>query len=234
MMTPTAEKAVSAYGGADRWKKARNIEAEVSVRGLAFTLKWRPFFRRALIHMAVDRPFSRLTPIGRDGNITGVRDGGDVRLEDAGGTIIAERKDARTYFPGGRRLWFWDDLDMAYFANYAFWNYFTLPRLLMNSDIEWREKSAGLMEAVFPESLPTHNRVQEFRFDTATGLLVQHNYTAEIISGLAKAAHVVAAHAGEDGLVYPSARRVTPRTKQGRALGGPVLIDITVHSFRLG
>ena len=32
---------------------------------------------------------------------------------------------------------------MAYFANYAFWNYFTLPNLLMNPAIVWHGGFAG-------------------------------------------------------------------------------------------
>jgi hypothetical protein len=36
-----------------------------------------------------------LTPIGRNPAITGVLDGPDVRLENSGGKIVAERKQAR-------------------------------------------------------------------------------------------------------------------------------------------
>jgi hypothetical protein len=80
-------------------------------------------------------------------------DGNDVRVEHTNGDVVDTRKDARAYFPFGRRLFYWDDLDMAYFANYAFWNYFILPRLLMRNDIDWNEKADGILEATFPEHI---------------------------------------------------------------------------------
>ncbi len=233
-MNTTAEKAIAAYGGQDLWTNATTIEAEVSAWGWAFTLKRRPFFKHAKITLDIARPFVRLTPIGKDPQITGVLDGHDVRREDAMGQVIAERKNARRYFPGGRQLLYWDDLDMAYFANYAFWNYFTLPALLMRADIHWRELEPGWLEATFPASLPTHNPVQRFRFDLETGYLIQHDYTADIISRLATAANVVLEHKSGAGLMYPSRRLVTPRAPSGKALPGPTLIAITVHDFRVG
>ena len=233
MISLTAKKAIAAYGGMDLWQNNKYIEAEVSVNGLAFTLKRRPFFEHIKIKMEINRPFSKITPIGKDKTIVGVLDGNDVRTEDLNGTIISERKNARKYFPFGRRLFYWDDLDMAYFANYAFWNYFTLPNLLLSEKIKWVEKEEGILEATFPDDIPTHNKIQEFHFDKVTGLLIQHNYAVDIISKLAKAANVVKEHKTINGLTYPSSRLVTPRLKSGKALSGPILIDINVHSFKL-
>ena len=232
-MNQTAEKAIAAYGGKELWSNARIIEAEVSVHGWAFTLKGRPFFKHAKIKMEVARPVSRLTPIGRNPQISGVLDGHDVRLEDVSGKIVEERKNTRGYFPGGRRLFYWDDLDMSYFANYAFWNYFTLPALLMREDIDWKEIESGWLEAAFPDTIPTHNKVQRFRFDLETGLLIQHDYTADIITKLATAANVVLEHKQGAGYMYPSRRLVTPRAPSGKPLPAPVLIDITVHDFQI-
>ncbi len=231
-MNQTAEKAIAAYGGREFWTQAKTIEAEVSAQGWAFTLKGRPFFKRAIISMEIARPFSRLTPIGKNPQVTGVLDGHTVRLED-NGKVIEERKNARDYFPGGRRLLHWDDLDMSYFANYAFWNYFTLPALLTREDIGWKEIEFGWLEATFPESIPTHSKVQRFRFDLETGRLIQHDYTADIISKLATAANVVLEHKQSTGILYPSRRLVTPRAPSGKALPGPTLIAITVHAFNV-
>lgn len=233
MLSLTAQKAVEAYGGIELWQNAKYIEAEVSVKGFAFTLKRRPFFDHAKIKMDIERPYSKLSPIGKKKSVSGILDGQDVRLENENNEIIAERKNARQYFSFGRRFFYWDDLDMAYFANYAFWNYFTLPRLLINEKIEWTEKSEGFLVAKFPKTIPTHNEVQEFHFDNNTGRLDQHNYTAEIISGYAKAANVVIEHSQNENLLFTSLRRVTPRTKKGKPLNKPVLIEIKVHNYRL-
>ncbi|MFZ4522734.1 MAG: hypothetical protein ACOYNC_13575 [Bacteroidales bacterium] len=229
----TAERAINAYGGADIWRNNKFIEAEVSVLGLAFTLKQRPFFDRAKIKMDIERPYSKITPIGMNKDISGILDGNDVRLETSNGIIISERNGARDFFPYGRRLFYWDDLDMAYFANYAFWNYFTLPNLLQSPVIQLEEKTNGILRATFPDNFSTHNKVQEFQFDENSGLLIQHNYTADIISTLAKAANVVAQHDSSGEIIFPSRRIVTPRSSSGKALKQPILIDITVHNYRL-
>lgn len=233
MISATAQKALNYYGGAELWQNSRYIAAEVSVTGLAFILKRQPFFKHARIVMETDRPRSQLTPVGRLKNLTGVLDGHNVWLEDERGNIVAKREHARTFFPYGRRLLYWDDLDMAYFANYAFWNYFTFPRLLMNEQITWQEKRPGLLQAEFPDSLPTHCRSQEFLFDEVSGRLLQHNYTADVISKLARVGHVVTAHAQTNGLQYPSARKVTPRSRSGNVLAAPVMININVHNYEL-
>jgi hypothetical protein len=233
MLSSTAQKALDTYGGAELWKNSKYIEAEVSAKGLAFKLKHRPFFERAKIIMEIGRPFSKLKPIGKNENICGVLDGLDVRLEKPDGTIIAERKNARNYFPFGKRLFKWDDMDMAYFANYAFWNYFTFANLLMNENILWLEKEPGILVATFPDSIPTHCKTQEFHIDMNTGKLIQHNYTVDIISKLAKVANVIIQHKEENGICYTSERRVTPRNSKGKPLKKPIMIDINVYSFKL-
>lgn len=233
-LTKTAEKAIAAYGGRALWQNATKLEVEMSASGLAFTLKRRPFFNHARMVLDAHRPFSSLTPIGRNPAVTGVLDALDVRLEDEQGKVIADRRNARVYFKIGRRLFWWDDLDMSYFANYASWNYFTLPALLMSEEILWKELEPGRLEARFPDAIPTHSRVQQFRFDLQTGLLIQHDYTADIISPLAIASNVVLQHATNSaGLVYPSIRRVTPKGPKGKPLGAPVLIRLDIHDYRV-
>jgi len=74
MLSPIAEKAINAYGGIDLWQNSDFIEAEVSVKGFAFTLKRRPFFNHAIIKMAINQPYSILTPIGTNKSISGVLD----------------------------------------------------------------------------------------------------------------------------------------------------------------
>ena len=231
MILPVAERALDAHGGRELWERARRIDAVVSVEGLAFVLKRRPFFREATISMEVQQPVSRLLPIGRTPSVTGVLRGGDVSLEDAAGTVLAHRDDARRRFRHFRRLLPWDDLDMAYFANYAFWNYFTFPALLLRTDIVWEEHAPGVLDAVFPSTLPTHSARQRFHLDPDSGLLRRHDYAVDIISPLARAANVVHAYAESDGVRYPNRRIATPIGAGGAALRRPVLIDIRVHEF---
>ena len=171
-------------------------------------------------------------PIDAAGN-SGVLKGGDVSLENPSGSVIAHRRNARSFFPYGRRLFWWDSLDQAYFAGYALWNYLLFPALLLREDIRWEETGPNRLLARFPENIPTHSPAQEFLFDPDSGLLSQHNYTAEVMGGWAKAANVVVGHGAWNGIPYPSHRRVTPRKKDGSPSGGPVLIDLVVHDWEV-
>ncbi len=233
MISETAKAAINAYGGAELWQQADSISAVVSVKGLAFTLKQRPYFKSVSIDLKIKQPYVKICPVGRNHEICGVLDGDTVRLEDLNGKVLNERKMARSYFPYGRRLFYWDDLDMTYFACYAFWNYFSFPYLLMRKDIRWTEKKANILEAEFPDNFPTHSKIQEFHFDSETGLLKQHNYTAEVISKLAKASHVIREHKTFNALNIPIKRVVSPMKKSGKALGYPNLIDISVEEFAI-
>lgn len=233
LLSETIQKVVQAYGQPKLWNNYKYIEAEVSASGLAFKLKRRPSFKHAKLKMEIRRPYSELCPIGKDPNITGILDGATVRLLNSNGDIVAERTNARSFFPGGKRSFKWDDMDMAYFANYAFWNYFTLPYLLTNTRIVWSETSKGVLKAIFPDDIPTHSKTQEFIFGTSSGLLLQHNYTVDIFGKWAKAANVVIDHkTTSNGVLFTSTRLVTPRKKSGKPRKRPVLIRIEVHALK--
>ena len=231
-ISQTARRALDAYGGEERWRSATAIEVTLSAGGLAFQLKWQRAFRRVRGRVELARPHVRLDPIDRHGRI-GVLDGTEVRLEHADGNMLRSRSDPRDKFPYGRRLLWWDALDQTYFAGYALWNYMAFPALLLRDDIEWREPQPGTLEARFPPYLPTHSERQAFHFDLETGLLRQHDYTAEVFGGWAKAAHVILEHSTREGPTYPSRRRVTPRKADGSPRRGPVLVWIEVHDWRL-
>ena len=226
----TLQRALDAYGGEAFWQAARTVRATVSTTGLAFVLKWQKPFRRVAVECDVRRPMTRLAPVSPEG-MTGILRGGDVFLENPPGREIARRESARSFFPYGRRLLWWDSLDQSYFAGYALWNYLAFPALLLREDIRWRQAGPDRLLASFPADIPTHCPVQEFLFDTASGLLKQHNYTAEIIGGWARAANVVVEHGAWNGIPFPSHRIVTPRKKDGSPATGPVLIDLVIHEW---
>lgn len=229
-------RVLDAYGGAARWRAAVTVEAVVSTRGLLFKAKRQPPFDRMRASVEVHAPRARLAPREWDGK-TGVLDGRDVWLETPSGRVISTREDARRWFHGIRRglrrALYWDRLDLTYFGGYALWNYLAFPALLLRDDVKWRELGPDLLEATFPSSLPTHCAVQKFHISSATGQLVRHDYTAEVIGRWARAAHAILAHEQWEGLVYPSHRRVTPLGPGSRALPGPTLVEIVVHEWAL-
>lgn len=231
-LSPTAQRALDVYGGEERWRAASEIHLVLSARGLAFRLKWQPPLVRARQVLAVHEPRVRCAGIDRAGD-AGVLEGPDVRLEAPDGRPLEARRDARSFFGPGRRWLFWDRLDQTYFACYAAWNYFTLPALLLRRDVQWTELGPGLLEARFPPHLPTHSPVQRFRFAPDTGLLLQHDYTVEIIGGWARAARVVLAHRNQSGVPYPSRMRMTPLAGDGSPRPFPLLVAVEAHDFEL-
>ena len=232
-MSALLDKVIAAYGGRELWNAASRVRAVVSSGGLAFALKRRPPFRHANLVCDVHRPWCSLTPIGHEPGIAGTLDGAATRLETADGDLIERRENARSYFPLGRRFFWWDDLDIAYFANYAFWNYLTLPARLMSPDVAVTQASSDRLVVTFPDHVPTHCRRQVFHVDPETGLLRQHDYTADVVGRFARAANVVVEHGEAGGIAFTSRRRVTPRGPAGKPLPKPVLIYITVHEFGL-
>lgn len=158
---------------------------------------------------------------------------GAIRIENSDGKLHSYRDDPRSKFPGGRRLFFWDRLDSAYFSSMALWNYLTFPALLLRDDIRWTEAGEDALEATFDPSTPTHSPVQQFHFYPETHLLTQHDYTARVFGDWAKAANVVLEHGSWEGIPYPSKRRVTPRAADGTPRPLPLLVAIDIRDWRL-
>ena len=219
------ERVIEAYGGAERWSSIKAVSLDVSAHGFAFKMKWQQPMRRVWSRVEVHRPLVRFESGWRNG-LVGVFTGSQVRLERPDGTVVDARSEPKQYFPGGRRLLFWDDLDQIYFAGYALWNYITFPALLSNPIIQWEQTGSGTLRAHFPRGFPTHSQTQEFHFDGDTGLLEQHDYTAEVFGAWAKGAHRVLEHKQVDGLTFGTHRRVTPRRANGTAAPFPLLVGI--------
>jgi len=233
MKATLSELVLETYGGRSRWQAASAVEAQVSASGWAFRLKFQPPDRNIRVQAAIGgKPGARYAPADRQGH-TAALEGQHIRLENSSGALVAERDDPKRFFPYGRRAFWWDRLDRAYFSAYALWNYLTFPALMLRNDIQWTELPGGRMEAVFPASIPTHNARQVFYFDPKTGLLLRHDYTAEVFGSWARAANVVLEHGSWEGIPFPSHRRVTPVGGGGRPMPAPVLVDIHVHSWRL-
>ena len=157
------EKVIQKYQ-AYKYKEIEFIEVIVSADGLAFLLKQRPAFKEAKLILSTEKPFCSITPIGKNKDIAGVLENHNVFLTDIT-TTLQTRKNAREYFSNLRRRLYWDDLDMAYFANHAFWNYYTFPLLLINPKIQWTQIDTNILQAQFDESIPTHCKIQRFYFD---------------------------------------------------------------------
>src|SRR5712692_11408220 len=206
-LSPTAARALAAYGGEAVWKAATAVESTVTVGGLLFQLKGINIPPHAKITVDVQRPHTVIDPVDQSGD-TGVLDGFSVMILSPNGTILEQRADAREHLQNASVSTRWDRLNLVYFLGYAFWGYFSLPHQLLRTDIAWTELTDGLLQADFGTDLPVHSRIQRFWFDKKTGLLKRNDYTPEAASRDARAAHVIFEHGVSNGIPYPAKRRV--------------------------
>jgi hypothetical protein len=229
-----------AHGGFAAWNDARTVRAVMSTGGALFVMRTtRDAFRRTEVVMDLQSPRTEIRDFPRRGS-TGFFEPARVWIEDRDGEVVSERSNPRTSFKEARKQLHWDHLDSVYFAGYAVWNYLTAPYLLCRRDVEieaagsvddkgetWRG-----MTATFPEAFPTHNRTQTFYFDER-GHLRRHDYHAEVIGSYAVASHYCFGHRAFGSAVFPTRRRVVPRTGSGKTLPFPTLVWIRVHEAEL-
>jgi hypothetical protein len=232
-LSPTAARALKAYGGEAVWKGATTAESTVTVGGLLFQLKGINIPPHAKITVDVQRPHTVISPVDEAGDI-GILDGFAVMIVAPNGRILEQRADARQHLQNASISTKWDRLNLLYFLGYAFWGYYTLPYQLMRTDIEWTELRDGVLQADYGTNLPVHSRIQRFWFDTKTGLLRRNDYTPVAADPNARVANVVFEHGMSNGIPYASKRRVKTSVSQyGWVLPAPDFITIDVDSWRL-
>jgi hypothetical protein len=233
VLSPTASRALAAYGGEAVWRDATTVESTVTVGGLLFQLKGINIPAHASITVDVKRPHTVIQPVDESGD-TGVLDGFSVTIMAPGGRILEQRVDAREHLQNASISTKWDRLNLLYFVGYAFWGYYTLPRQLMRADIEWTELGDGVLQAGYGTNLPVHSRIQRFWFDRKSGLLRRNDYTPVAAARDARAANVVFEHRLSNGIAYPSKRRVKISLGQyGWVLPFPDFITIDVERWQL-
>lgn len=234
------DEVIAAHGGRERWAQVDEIVIDARAGGAAPALK---FKRRAVarqhVRVSTREPRTLISPLRRPGH-RGVFTPESVRIETEAGQVVAERRDARSKFPGGRRALWWDDLDLVYFAGYAWWGYACAPFAFATDGFETREiepweeggETWRRLAVTFPDHVPAHSREQVFHFDER-GLLRRNDYTAEVFGSWARGAHYAYDHREFEGLVLPTRRRVYPRTRSGRPLPRPVIVRLDLDRVEL-
>jgi hypothetical protein len=232
---PTArailDRACERHGGWGRWRRLEQIRLELghfsgllpSLKGLGRTF---PAFRTATISPATGVTIFHAFP---DDEATTIYERGAVRtLSRATGAVLADSPRHRETFRGSRRRRRWSAIDAAYFFGYALAHYHSVPFTLGASAF------AGLRHGVvngrrcdaiaveFPAGVETHCRRQTFWFDS-DGLLLRHDYVADVVGPTARGAHLWLEYREIDGWPIAMHRRVVARL--GRMAIGPTVLD---------
>lgn len=229
-----------AHGGPHLWHSVHSITLRLQFHGLAFALK---FTKRGLIERNVQVYIHQCKVVFNDYptiGFTGVFENDSVYIKDSEGSKTKIRTNCRNSFSYLQKTFYWNDLDLLYFAGYALWNYINLPFLLgyegvtINSFAEWNENGETLykLTAEFGDSIPTHCKQQSFYFNKDL-LLVRHDYNPEIFSPHAKAAHYSWDHNNVDGIKIPFKRKVVPRMNDSKTKPWPKLVWIHITSAHI-
>ncbi len=220
-------------GGRVPWEVHRYLQLRLSFGGLAFALKWNKAgttTRDILIDISNQKvTFYDFPSKGK----IGTWQSGAVSID----TWV--RHKPREYFSHWRRTFYWDDLDLLYFAGYACFNYFVFPYILVNQHcqvmstqkVTYQNKSLLRLDVEFGSEMPTHSQYQAFYFD-AEGRLIRHDYNPEVFMLSAKAAHLCFHHTKVNGVWFPIQRKVLPRKSDGGHASRPILVWINVESIQ--
>jgi hypothetical protein len=233
-LSPTASRAIEAYGGPDAWRTAATVEAAATITGLLFRVKRCRLPRGARVICRVHEPLTRIEPIDSEGRV-GVLEGPDVRIEDANGKILERRLDARSHFTTDF-LARWDNVHLTYFIGYICWNFLVFPALLLRGDVEWIETAPNTLEANFPPEIPTHP-LQRHIFNGETGLLERTDYVPDVTGDpkfVPNVANRIRARGSFEGIPYEAHRRVTVAPNRGRPLPFPTMVELRFSDYRIG
>jgi hypothetical protein len=194
------ERACERHGGWSRYERLRTVSGNVVfLRGpipsfMGMNRRY-PAFGRVRVEPREQRTtFVDWPSRGSDAEFAH----GNVRLSST------ESPAHRRHLPALR----WSPIDAAYFFGYALANYFALPFLLSRT----RFVSASQRRVVvdFPPGLDAHCTRQAFEFDE-NGLLVAHDYTADVLSRVARGRHYTSDYVEAGGMMFAQSRRVVAR-----------------------
>jgi hypothetical protein len=101
----------------------------------------------------------------------------------------------------------------------------TTPFLFAEPGFVVAELPGRRLQVQFPDHIPTHSRVQTFRFGE-DGLLRRLDYTADVIGPWARVRHTCREYHALAGLMVATRRRVVPR-----GLPGPTLVSIEIDEY---
>lgn len=196
---------IEAHGGRERWATVESVEVDLGCTGIALPMKRQgEALSRVKAVVDVKRPHVEFKGLG-------TFDGDTPRP------------------PHMARRQHWTNEDVVHFAGYALWGYVTSPFLFLEDDVEVDELSGNRLRVAFPERIPSHSRVQTFKYGE-DGLLEHLDYTAEVFLGtFGRARNFVLEHDVVEGIVVYTKRRIVPRYMPGPTLIAVKFSDVTIN-----
>jgi hypothetical protein len=216
------DSVIKAHGGLQRWSRVKSISVTFNIRGALLSLKGYPKSYRPTFTADVSKPkavIQRLGDANPDDRWHFEQD--RVWVEQPDGTIASDRSEVRVSFQGHTYSTPWDHLHLAYFIEYAMWDYLTTPFIFTWPGFKYRElglhqedgETWRVLEVTFPDGFPAHTQIQKFYFDSKDFMLRRGDYTTDVLGGVA--AHYCYDYKEIDGIWFPTFRRVVKRNPDG-------------------
>lgn len=237
-MNKLLELAIAAHGGIERWTAVEQIIADVSIGGGLWAAKGKAgVLDRVTVEIQRRSQEVRYRPFKHPEQYS-LYTPDSVSIRTTQGKVLTSRTTPRLHFQNHDFQTQWDDLDLIYFSGYAMWTYLTTPFLFSligfeSEEIEpWDEHGDTWrrLRVTFPDSVPSHNRQQVFYFNN-TGILVRHDYNADVLGGLPGANYALEPKIF-DGLIVPTKRRVYARAPDGRPMLERTAVSIDFHTIQ--
>ena len=133
-MNDLLKLAIEGHGGLRRWEQVERSRVTASITGAIWALKGQPGLLDGVV-LAGESRDQRLTisPFPRPGQYA-TWEPHRQTIETTDGVLVAERRDPAAAFAGTTRTAPWDELQAAYFASEANWNYAVAPFIFARSD----------------------------------------------------------------------------------------------------
>jgi hypothetical protein len=211
------ERAIQRHGGWAAWRAFVGVSLRpVRLSGLLPTVKGlgRTFVLPGRIEVRPREGVTTLHDYPQPGK-RGVFERGPVTLFDRLGNHEVQIANPRQSFRWLRKWRRWSPADALYFFGYALAHYHALPFTLVDArprrvvTAHVRGRPVDGVEVALPRELHTHSRVQTFYFDD--GLLVRHDYVADIVGMWARGAHFWGDFVTISGLPIARRRHVVAR-----------------------
>ncbi len=238
-MNALAQKIIDAHGGLGTWNRFSSLTAHLRQGGALWALKGHAGkLDETSVTVGLREEWASHAPFGPEGKVSRFEPG-KVVLKNSTGSDLETLIDPRASFAGHTLETPWTELQLAYFAGIAMWTYLNMPFLLAQPGIEseeiaeWHENGETWqrLRVTFPKGIATHSTVQTLYIDEA-GLLKRHDYDVEI-AGNTPGAHYIGGYVNVQGLMFPTERRIYPRTPDGTSLPEPLVVSIDLSDIRL-
>lgn len=218
-MNALVERIVEAHGGRKRWQKVEQVLATVSMTGLEFSSRLQgQLLQDVEVTASADEPLITLSPFPDEGHV-GVFRPNQVSIQRDDGEVVASRSAPGAVFRSMRHWFWWDRLDVLYYAGTSLWQSLCVPFTLLRSGCEVEELEAvdavpeggtwQRLRVVFPADIPCFAPEQVFYADS-TGLVRRIDYAPALSGPWFRVAQYLESFESASGLVFPMERRTYP------------------------